>query len=115
MRIISIFSSTLRLLSLRMSLIDGSVLRVLELVDDFVVPVPLEAGGLAFGPGAGAGFGLAANVPAERRASSIPIWRSLLEMPFVSAPCDRARLSKRLGWSSTYWSARFRTGAVSGS
>ena len=36
----------------------------------------------------------------DRVPSSIPIWRSLLEMPWVSAPCDRARLSKRLGWSS---------------
>src|SRR4029453_1468959 len=113
MRIISIFSSMLRLLSLRMSLIEGSRLRLLEdlllLLEDLVVPLlPVEPAGFGVAVFAVVGF----DGTAPRRASSMPISRSLRDMPETPKPLERARRSRRLGWSRTYRRARFREGEV---
>src|SRR5262245_56968508 len=114
MRIISIFSSMLRLLSLRMSLIEGSRLRLLEdlplLLEDLVVPLL---------PPVLAGFGLAVfdvvgfGVALPRRASSLPNARWLRDIPETPEPLERDRRSRTLGWSRTYRRARFREGEVS--
>src|SRR6516162_10095200 len=98
MRIISIFSSMLRLLSFRMSLIDGSLLRLLE--DLVVLPLLLDVVGFGAGDPV-VGFGVFDEVEARRRASSIPSSRSLRDMPVTPEPFDRESRSSRAGRSST--------------